>query len=192
MQFKVYKSNKSYDEISQALLNMELKAHPFCGTEKYASYLIDHVEYLKYGEFKIPNPVRFNICITKSDNPLVIIELIRTLSNEILDNIVKSLNLKEIFLQKKDMLHIFNTHVMKLLRIYVRTKQGNQSEIESKREADARMNDISEILAISFIPNINDCDVYPIITIKKEGIFITDMDYESSIKFIDNIIGDVK
>ena len=75
MQFKVYKSNKSYDELNQSLSDMKLGTHPY-ETDKYASYLIDHVEHLKHGEFVFPNPVRFNICIIKSDHPLVIVELI--------------------------------------------------------------------------------------------------------------------
>jgi len=193
MQFKAYKSNKTHDELIQLLSNInDLNIYHKIDTEDHITCVVECIECIGIGEFPIKNPVRFNISIMKTDTPVVMIELISTLSNNKLKMIEEQLKLDDIVLKREDMIMIYHNHVLKLLQMYVITKRGNIRELESKTDVESCMDNISEILAITFIPKIESCDTIPVAMVKKEGIFITDVDYNSSVEFINGIISNIR
>ena len=70
---------------------------------------------------------------------------------------LKQCNIK----QKKQLLEIYNDHMLRMLMAYFQTDDGKLLEVSSKNEADLLIN-TCELMALSFIPNNHDCSVIPI------------------------------
>jgi hypothetical protein len=129
-----------------------------------------------------------NLCIKKEGNPLVVVEFMRNLSDDVLSRIVVLLGLEGVTLQKKQLLEIYNDHMLRMLMAYFQTDDGKLLEVSSKNEADLLIN-TCELMALSFIPNNHNCSIIPIMVVRRDGLILTNVDYLSSIRLIYRILG---
>jgi len=118
----------------------------------------------------------------------VVVEFMRNLSDDVLRRIVDVLGLEGVTLQKKQLLEIYNDHMLRMLMAYFQTDDGKLLEVSSKNEADLLIN-TCELMALSFIPNNHNCSIIPIMVVRRDGLILTNVDYLSSIRLIYRILG---